>query len=64
MLATEATEPGVRAGDGLTVRTTDKKRLRPRIGRLHRTGDRSPALWVSVTSAFATPDTVAVVRRR
>ncbi|MFD0060327.1 hypothetical protein [Streptomyces sp. NPDC056690] len=64
MLATEATEPGVRAGDGLTVRTTDKKRLRLRIGGLHRTGDRSPALWVSVTSAFATPDTVAVVRRR
>ncbi|WP_405634993.1 hypothetical protein OHB53_15225 [Streptomyces sp. NBC_00056] len=45
------------------MRTTDKKRLRPRIGGLHRTGDRSPALWVSVTSAFATPDTFAVVPR-
>lgn len=45
------------------MRTTDKNRLRPRIGGLHRTGDRSPALRVSVTSAFATPDTFAVVPR-
>ncbi|MEV6698753.1 hypothetical protein AB0M68_16435 [Streptomyces sp. NPDC051453] len=45
------------------MRTTDKNRLRPRIGGLHRTGDRSPALWENATSAFATPDTFAVVPR-
>ncbi|WP_432177521.1 hypothetical protein [Streptomyces sp. NBC_00063] len=58
-----ATQRGVHTDDGLAVRTTDKKRPRPRIGGLHRTGDGSPALWASVTSAFATPDTFAVVPR-
>ncbi|MFD3563853.1 hypothetical protein ACFWVU_29950 [Streptomyces sp. NPDC058686] len=55
---------GVRAGDSLTVRTADKKRLRLRVCGLYRTGDRSPALWASVASAFGTPDTIALVPRQ
>ncbi|MFG2523397.1 hypothetical protein [Streptomyces sp. NPDC048527] len=58
-----ASELGVRAGDSLTVRTADKKRLRLRVCGLYRTGDRSPALWASVASAFGTPDTIALVPR-
>ncbi|MGW6401422.1 hypothetical protein [Streptomyces sp. NPDC055134] len=58
-----ASELGVRAGDSFTVRTPDKKRLRLRISGLYRTGDRSPALWASVASAFGTPDTIALVPR-
>ncbi|WP_237773247.1 ABC transporter permease [Streptomyces luteocolor] len=53
----------VRPGDGITVRGAGERLVRMKVVGLYAAGERSPALWASLSSTFGTPDSIAVVPR-
>ncbi|WP_399930651.1 FtsX-like permease family protein [Streptomyces kanamyceticus] len=58
-----AAELAVRPGDDVTVRGADERLVRTKVVGLYAAGDRSPAVWASLSSTFGTPDSVAVAAR-
>ncbi|MFE7030695.1 FtsX-like permease family protein [Streptomyces sp. NPDC057621] len=59
-----AAELAVRPGDELRVRPDSGPQVRMRVAGLYRAGDRSPAVWVSLSPTFGTPDSMVLVPRR
>ncbi|WP_223777229.1 hypothetical protein [Streptomyces sp. 135] len=53
----------MRPGDDVTVRGADERLVRTKVVGLYAAGDRSPAVWASLSSTFGTPDSVAVAAR-
>ncbi|WP_157868825.1 FtsX-like permease family protein, partial [Streptomyces atriruber] len=60
---TAAAELAVRTGDGITVRGAAGRPVPMRVVGTYAAEGRAPAVWATLSSAFGTPDSIAVVSR-